>query len=86
MKEEIHFFISSICDDCGARVFSFRTQSDLNKVRDYYVGLGKPGEPFFSWVLVKDNLLVQLNGKLPEERARQYETALNNIETTETTR
>lgn len=86
MKETIHFFIGSVCPDCGARVFSFRTQSDLEQVRHYYVGLGKPGDPFFSWVLVKDNILVQLNGKLPEERTRQYETALNGIETTETTR
>ena len=30
----------------------------------------------FSWVFVRDNILVQINGELPEAKAKQYETAL----------
>jgi hypothetical protein len=41
------------------------------------VKLGKENAAFFSWVFVKDNILVQINGNLPEEQAKKYEAALN---------
>jgi hypothetical protein len=33
----------------------------------------------FSWVFVKDNIVVQINGDLPEEQAKKYEAALNGL-------
>jgi hypothetical protein len=33
----------------------------------------------FSWVYVKDNILVQLDGRLDEEKAKQYEAAIGNV-------
>lgn len=77
--EGSHFLIPSLCSDCGGRIFSFASQADLDKMKTYYVELGKSSAAFFSWVFVKDNILVQINGDLKEDKARQYETALNSI-------
>ncbi|MBN1889646.1 MAG: hypothetical protein JW850_16740 [Thermoflexales bacterium] len=78
-KEGTHFLIPSLCADCGARVFSFATKEDLEKMQQYYVELGKGSAAFFSWVFVKDNILVQINGDLPEDTAKKYEAALSQL-------
>lgn len=75
--EGTRFLIPSLCSDCGGRILSFTSIEDLEKTRAYYVDLGKESAAFFSWTFVKDNILVQINGDLPEEQARQYEAALN---------
>ena len=41
-----------------------------------YKELGQASAAFFSWLFIRDNVLVQINGDLPEDRARQYEEAL----------
>jgi hypothetical protein len=75
--EGIHFFIPSLCSDCGGRILSFSNQSDLDITKTYYDELAKSSAMLFSWEFEKDNILVQINGDLPEEKARKYETALN---------
>ena len=32
------------------------------------------------WIFEKDNILVLISGKVPEEKARQYEKVLNEID------
>ncbi len=77
--EGTHFFIPSLCSDCGGRIMSFATPEDLEKTRAYYVELGKESAIFFSWVFVKDNILIQINGDLPEKTAKKYEAALDDL-------
>lgn len=77
--EGMHFLIPSLCPDCGGRIYSFASQEDLDKMRKYYVELGRSSAAFFSWVFAQDNILVQINGDLPEERAIQYEAVLNDL-------
>ena len=77
--EGTHFFITSLCSDCGGRAFSFATQEDLQLMKDYYDRLSEASALFFSWVFVKGNILVKINGDLPDETARQYKAALNNM-------
>jgi len=72
----IHFYIPSLCPDCGGRVQVFDDPVDLELVRHYYISLGESSAMLFSWVFVNGNALVQINGDLPEDQARQYETAL----------
>jgi len=78
--EGTRFFIPSLCADCGGRVLSFSSQDDLDITEAYYVELGRGSAMFFSWTFTKDNILIQINGDLPEERARQYEMALETLE------
>jgi hypothetical protein len=73
------FFIPSVCVDCGGRIMSFSNEEDLTIVRDYYAQMGRFSAVLFSWVFVKDNILVQINGELPEANARKYEAALEGI-------
>jgi len=75
--EGTRFLIPSLCLDCGGRVFNFASPEDLEVTKAYYVELGRASAMFFSWVFVKDNILVQINGDLPEEKAKQYEATLN---------
>lgn len=73
------FLIPSMGVDFGGRVFSFASQNDLDMMNHYYDGLGKASGWFFSWLFVKDNILIQINGELPEDRAKQYEAALSSL-------
>lgn len=73
------FFIPSLGDESGGRIIVFENQSDLQQVADYYAGLGESNALFFSWVLTHQNILVQINGSLPEEEAMQYRAALESL-------
>ncbi len=77
--EATRFLIPSLCETCSGRIYSFDNPADLETARAYYVTLGEVDAQFFSWVFVRDNLLVQLHGDLPEDWARRYESALMNM-------
>lgn len=78
-KEGRRFFLPSLCEDCGGRILSFATQADLNAMKAFYEEQAKQSAAFFSWVFVKDNLLLQLNGELPKDKAEAYNTALQTV-------
>lgn len=73
------FLIPSLGEDNGGRVFSYSKPEDLEKMRRYYESLGRESAAFFSWVFIRENILVQINGQLPEVKARQYEAALHEM-------
>jgi hypothetical protein len=79
--EAIHFYAPSIDNTgtSGGRIMVFSSQKDLEIVKNYYVAFGDSNRQLFSWVFVKDNVLVQINGDLPQSKALQYEAALNKI-------
>jgi hypothetical protein len=72
----LRFLIPSLCADCGGRVFAVESEDDMTQLKAYYDELGKASAAFFSWTFRHGNVLVQLNGDLPEQRARVYETTL----------
>jgi len=77
--EAVRFLIPSLCADCGGRTFILSSQADLDSLAEYYNELSKASAMFFSWVFVKDNILIQLNGTLPEETAQKYQSALESM-------
>lgn len=77
--EAVRFLLPSVCSDCGGRLYSFSSQADLELMRNYYEELGRQSALFFSWVYAKDNLLIQINGDLPEDQALMYKDALENL-------
>ena len=77
--EGTRFLIPSLGPNSGGRILSFANADDLAKARDYYVEAGKASAMLFSWVFVKDNIVVQINGTLPEEQAKKYEAALDGM-------
>lgn len=74
-----HFFIPSVCSDCGGRIFVCPNQDDLNALQSYYRDLGRQSAALYSWVFSKNNVLIQINGDMQESVARNYETVLNSI-------
>jgi hypothetical protein len=73
------FFIPSLCADCGGRIFAFDNQAGLDATAEYYSSLNQSDPASFSWIFMKDNIIVQLNGDTPEALARKYEAALNSM-------
>lgn len=78
--EGTRFFIPSLCIDCGGRILSFDTPEDLQLVKEYFVSLGESSAIFFSWVFEYKNILIQINGDLPEDQAISYEETLLSLE------
>ena len=40
-------------------------------MKAYYDDLGEGSAMLFSWTAVKDNILIQINGDLPEEKYKK---------------
>ncbi len=75
--ESLRFLVPSSGQTGGGMILSFHKATDLGSVRHYYVGLNKSLPRFKSWVYVKNNILLQLNGDIPEATALKYGAALN---------
>ncbi len=73
------FYIPSLCEGCGGRIIITDNNRDTEAVRTYYESLGQSSAAFFSWIAVRGNIVLQINGDLPEEEFRQYEAALNGM-------
>lgn len=78
-KDGTRFFIPSLCADCGGRILAFNDQAGLDATADYYLSLNQSDPAQFSWIFMKSNIIVQLNGNTPETLARKYEAALNGM-------
>jgi hypothetical protein len=74
--EGTHFYIPSLCEDCGGRIFICESREDMELLDNYYTELGRASAVFYSWVFTKDDVLVQINGDLDEEIAREYDQAI----------
>lgn len=75
----LHFFVPTLCADCGGRVFAIENKEERERLQKFYVEMGKQSAVLFSWVFVKDNIVVQINGDLPEAQAKAYDAALSSL-------
>ena len=74
--EGTRFLLPSLGEDKGGRIFICESQTDLESLATYYNELGKSSALFFSWVFIKGQVLVQINGELDESIAPKYEHAI----------
>lgn len=58
-------------------LLAFHDPADLERMRAYYVGLGKSLPQYKSWVFVQGNILLQINGDVPEAKAKEYAAVLD---------
>lgn len=72
--EGIRFYTPSLCDDCGGLVLSFDNPNNLETTKTYFIETNQLATPV--WVFVKDNILLQLSGQIPEAQALEYGTIL----------
>lgn len=73
----IHFLLPSLCEKCGGRVIAVEDATERQRMADYYINAGKRSAFLFSHVYIVDNLVVQLNGDLPDDQAAKYRAALD---------
>lgn len=74
--EGTQFTVPSLGEGGSGHIYSFASEDDLERMVQYYANASTDN---FSWVYVRDNILVQVDGRLPEEKAKQYEAALGNV-------
>ena len=72
----VRFLIPSLGEDSGGRILACPNAADRDAIAGYYERLAKKSAAFFSWVFVKGNVVVQINGDLEEDKARKYERAI----------
>jgi hypothetical protein len=72
-NEATRFSLPTTCTDCGAVLYSFARPQDLEAARSYLRSLGHTSPRLFS----QDNLLVQIDRRVPESQALDIQTALH---------
>lgn len=70
-------FAITTLEDGGGRVYAFDSAEDLQLMQDYYEGVT---DLFFAWVYTHDNVLLQLNGNLSEDEAREFLAVLEGLD------
>jgi len=72
------FLIPSMGEDSGGRAFVIEETADLRKMKAAYDDLGKENGLLFSWTFANEEVgvLVQINGDLPEPKAKLYENVV----------
>lgn len=74
----VRFLIPSLGADNGGRIF-IAQPAEVERLQTYYTDLGKQSAAFYSHIYRRDTVLVQINGRLPDDRAALYEAALRGI-------
>lgn len=77
-KEAIKFTSPSVGEQGIGCILSFELKSNMEKIKKHYLEKNEK-EELYSWTFAKDNVLVVLNGMIPEEKARMFESALNKL-------
>ena len=70
------FLVPSLGADSGGRIYICDSSEHRDSLANYYTKMGESSALFFSWVFVKGDVVVQINGDLSEEKARLYEAAM----------
>ena len=70
------FLIPSLGQDNGGRIFICDKSEEQDQLVSYYQGLNKTNSFLFSWIYVKGNIVVQINGDLDGQTAAKYNQAI----------
>ncbi len=75
-KESTVFLIPSYGNDIGGSISSYDSEDKLRESVTYYSTMNQAPKSPAWWIFRKDNLLLLISGKVPEEKAREYERVL----------
>ena len=76
--EAIKFSVSLKTKTLKACVLEFDNKKDFDKVLNHYLALNNNGE-LYTWSLIKDNILLVIDGSMPDQEMRKYEAILAEI-------
>lgn len=77
--ETIRFRISSTGDDQVGMILTFQHAADLLEMKKYYLGLNQSLPRYRSWIFTQDNILLQINDEVPEQKASEYRAVLDSL-------
>jgi hypothetical protein len=77
--EEARFQTHAASRIVAGTILTFHSEDELVRMTNYLRALGQSMPAYRSWVFVRDNALVQIDGDLPDERAIQFEEALYSL-------
>ncbi|UCH80179.1 MAG: hypothetical protein JSW20_10590 [Nitrospiraceae bacterium] len=78
IKDGVEFSIRSDEQVWSGCVLEFDKKQDFETIQSHYLDLNYNNE-LHSWSLVKDNILVIIDGAMPEQTVRQYELTLRDM-------
>jgi hypothetical protein len=80
-EEAVSFVIRTPCpcNDGAVRLYSFATRGDLVQMQSHLEKLRETSGLVPSRIYVKDNIVMQVSGDLPEQTAKEYERILNHM-------
>ncbi|MBI4697828.1 MAG: hypothetical protein HY758_02645 [Nitrospirae bacterium] len=73
------FLMPSHGKDVGGYISSYDSKDELERAREYYTKMNKNPEAPAWRIFGRDNILVLISGKVPEEKSREYERVLNTL-------
>ncbi|GBE04691.1 MAG TPA: hypothetical protein ENG95_01255 [Nitrospirae bacterium] len=79
-SESTLFLMPSVGKNVGGYVSSYNSADDLREMKKYYEGMDKDPEAPAWRVFKKDNILVLISGRASEEKAKQYEKVLSEMD------
>ena len=77
-NEVIKFSVSLNENVLSGCVLEFDKKENFEKVREHYLALNE-NKVFHTWSLVKDNILVIIDGAMPEQTVKEYELTLRDM-------
>ena len=77
--EGLRFLIPSLGDDAGGRIMRYESQADVDRAKAFYYELGEQSAALFSHTFTRGDILVQVNGDLPQEDADTLKEALEGL-------
>ena len=79
-RESTIFLIPSFGKNIGGLVSSYSSDKDLQKSIQYYAKMNKKTTPPSWRIFTKDNILLLISVKVPENTAKEYEQVLAGME------
>jgi len=77
-NESIKFSVSFNEQKLKGCILEFDKKKDFDKVKNHYFSLNNSGE-LHTWSLIKDNILLVIEGSMPDQVIRKYEAVLAGI-------
>lgn len=76
-RESTIFLIPSYGENIGGYVSSYNSEDNLKEMKKHYQRMNNDPQSPAWWIYERENILVLISGKIPEEKARQYEKILS---------
>ena len=75
IKDAVKFLVSFSEQKLEGCIFEFDEKKEFDKVKSHYLALNNNGQ-LHTWSLIKNNILLVIDGSMSDQEIRKYETVL----------